>query len=97
MATDIEAKIPVLFFQEGKKVIAYSPALDLSSCGDTEQQARKRFAEAAVIFFTETHRMGTTEEVLEECGWHKTPNQHAWSPPTYRSCTEELIKIPAGV
>jgi len=97
MAANIEAKIPVLFFQEGKKVIAYSPALDLSSCGDTEQQARKRFGEAAVIFLTEIHKMGTVEEVLEEYGWHKVPNQHTWSPPIYRSCTEELIKIPAGV
>jgi hypothetical protein len=42
----VEAKIPVLFFQEGKKVVAYSPALDLSTCGNTEQQARKRFGEA---------------------------------------------------
>ena len=96
MDTNIETKIPVLFFQEGKKVIAYSPALDLSSCGDTEQQARKRFAEAAVIFLKEIHKMGTMEEVLEECGWHKLPNQRKWSPPIYRSCTEELVKIPAG-
>jgi len=97
MATHIEAKIPVLCFQEGNKVVAYSPALDLSSCGNTEQQARKRFAEAAVIFLTEIRKMGTIEEVLEECGWQKIPNQHTWSPPTYKSCTEELVKIPAGV
>ena len=93
----IEAKIPVLFFQEGKKVIAYSPALDLSSCGDTEQQARKRFGEAASIFLSEIHKMGTIEEVLEECGWHKIPNQNTWAPPVYKSCTEESVKIPAGV
>jgi hypothetical protein len=93
----IEAKIPVLFFQEGKKVIAYSPALDLSSCGDTEQQARKRFAEAALIFLSEIHKMGTMEEVLEECGWHKVPDQNTWAPPVYKSCTEESVKIPAGV
>lgn len=95
MAIQIEAKVPVLFFQEGNRVIAYSPALDLSTCGNTEQQARKRFAEAAVIFLTEIQRMGTIEEVLEECGWHKVPHQHTWSPPTYKSCTEELVKIPA--
>lgn len=93
----IEAKIPVLFFQEGKKVVAYSPALDLSSCGDTEQQARKRFGEAALIFLSEIHKMGTLKEVLEECGWHKIPNQHKWEPPVYKSCTEESVKIPAGV
>jgi len=96
-ASIVEAKIPVLFFQEGKKVVAYSPALDLSSCGDSEEQARKRFDEAARIFLTEIARMGTIEEVLEECGWHKAPGRHAWSPPVYRSCTEEPIKIPVGV
>jgi len=61
----IEAKIPVLFFKEDKKVIAYSPALDLSTCGDTEKQARKRFAEAVDIFITEIHKMGTVEDVLK--------------------------------
>jgi hypothetical protein len=93
----IEAKIPVLFFQEGKKVVAYSPALDLSSCGDTEEQARKRFAEAAFIFLSEIHKMGTIGEVLEECGWHKVPDQNTWAPPVYKSCTEESVKIPVGV
>ena len=84
----IEAKIPVLFFQEGKKVVAYSLALDLSTCGDTEKRARKRFAEAALIFITEIHKMGTTEEVLEDCGWHKVPNQDTWTPPIYKSCID---------
>jgi hypothetical protein len=96
MITHIEAKIPVLTFQEGHKIVAYSPALDLSSYGDTEQQARKRFAEVAMIFLNEIRRMGTMEEVLEECGWHKVPDQHTWSPPIYKSCTEELVKIPSG-
>lgn len=97
MARHIEAKIPVVFFEEGNKVVAYSPSLDISSCGDTEQHARKRFAEAVAIFFDEIEKMGTTEEVLEECGWCKVANQRTWSPPVYKSTTEELIKIPAGV
>lgn len=63
MATYIEARIPVIFFEEGNRVVAYSPALDLSSCGNTEQHARKRFAEATTIFFDEIRRMGTMEEV----------------------------------
>ncbi len=68
MSKHIVNKIPVLFFQEGKKIVAYSPALDLSTYGDTEAQARKRFAEAATIFLSEIHDMGTAKEVLEECG-----------------------------
>lgn len=95
MAFSIEAKIPVLFFQEGKRVVAYSPALDLSTCGDTEKQASKRFAEAVMIFITEVHKMGTLDDVLEECGWRRIPEQNTWSPPIYKS-VEESVKIPVG-
>jgi len=90
---DIEAKIPVLFFEEGNKVIAYSPAFDLSSCGDTEEKARSRFAEAVTIFLGEITKMGTLNEVLEECGWRKVPKKHGWYPPVYKA-TEEAISIP---
>lgn len=96
MANHIDVKIPVIIFREGNKVVAYSPALDLSSCGDTEQHARQKFTEAASIFFAEIHKMGTTEEVLEECGWCKMPDKGKWSPPAYQA-TEELVKIPTGV
>ena len=91
---DIDVKIPVLFFEEGNKVIAYSPAFDLSSCGDTEEKARSRFAEAVTIFLGEITKMGTLDEVLEECGWRKVPKKHEWYPPVYKACTEELISIP---
>jgi len=90
----IETKIPVLFFEEGNKVIAYSPALDLSSCGDTEEQARKRLAEAVAIFLNEIAAMGTLSEVLEECGWCEAPEKHRWSPPVYKICRDEPVRIP---
>ncbi len=90
---DIDVKIPVLFFEEGNKVIAYSPVFDLSSCGDTEEKARSRFAEAVAIFLGEIARMGTLSEVLEECGWRKVPKKHGWYPPVYKT-TEEAISIP---
>lgn len=92
----VEAKIPVLFFEEGKKVIAYSPALDLSSCGDSEEQARQRFAEAAMIFLDEIEAMGTLSEILEEYGWHKAPGKDKWLPPVYKGSTEEAVRIPVG-
>jgi len=55
----IEVQIPVNIFEEAGKFVVYSPAIDLSSCGDSESKARKRFAEAAAIFFEELARMGT--------------------------------------
>ena len=96
ISNNFEARIPVLFFEEGDKIVAYSPALDLSTFGKTEEQARKRFAEASMLFITEIMEMGTIDEVLEECGWHRMTSKHAWVPPIYRKCEEELVQIPAG-
>ena len=93
---DIEAKISVLFFEERNKVIAYSPAFDLSSCGDTEEQAREKFTEAVAIFLNEITTMGTLSEVLEEYGWHKAPDKDRWFPPVYKGSSEEAVRIPVG-
>lgn len=93
----IQTKIPVVFFAEGEKIIAYSPALDLSTCGDTEEQARKRFAEATTLFFDEIVKMGTAEEVLTECGWYRLCSGKTWQPPVLKSYSEEVVQIPEGV
>lgn len=91
----IEAKLGVIFFREGKKFIAYSPAIDLSSCGDTFAQAKKRFNEAVNIFFEETVKMGTLEDVFRDCGWQKIfrPQKH-WVPPAIIGQTEQEVNFP---
>jgi hypothetical protein len=91
----IEAQIPVLFFEEGGQVIAYSPVFDLSTCGDTEEKARSRFTEALRIFLSEISAMGTLDDVLEECGWRKVATGQGWHPPVYKT-TQEAVKIPVG-
>jgi len=62
----IKAELPVIIFKEGKKFVACSPALDLSTCANTFEQARRRFAEAVDIFFQEILKMGTLEDVLNQ-------------------------------
>ncbi len=93
----IDTKIPVIIFEEGSKIIAYSPAIDISTYGNTEEQARKRFIEAASIFFTELIKMGTVDDVLAECGWQKVAPQTTWAPPVYRHIVQESVPIPLGV
>jgi len=93
---NILTRIPVIYFAEGDRIVAYSPALDLSTCGVNEQQAHQRFTEAVSVFFKELNDMGTLEEVLEECGWRKN-RKHGWSPPAFKSYSEEVIRIPLGV
>ena len=56
--------LTVSFLKEGKQFVAYSPALDFSTCGKTLEEARRRFAEAAFLFIQELHRKGTAQEVL---------------------------------
>jgi len=92
----IKTKLGVIFFKEGKKFIAYSPALDLSTYGNTFAEAKKRFAEAVEVFLEETIKMGTLEDVLKDCGWQKVsyPQRH-WVPPAMVGQTEQEVKIPA--
>ena len=93
----IETNIPVSFYKEGSQFIAYCPALDISTCGDTFEEAKKNFAELFDIFLSETIKLGTLEEVLLECGWKKvTRPKLQWKPPVRKFITEtvEHFKLP---
>lgn len=58
--------------------IAYAPALSLSTCGHTFEEAKKNFAEAVNIFFEECLEHDTLEKALEQCGWTQGKE---WTPP----------------
>ena len=92
-----KAKLPLLFFREGKAVIAYCPSLNLSTCGKTLPQAQRRFSEALDLFIGDCVERGTLEEVLEECGWRRlTRPQPHWEPPSFlaQRLQEATIPIP---
>ena len=76
----MQVNLPVSFLKEGAYYVAYTPALDLSSCGKTLKEAEKMFAEAVQLFFEELERMGTTDEVLSQLGWKKVKRE--WRSPT---------------
>jgi predicted RNase H-like HicB family nuclease len=87
----IKGGLPLCFMKEGKSYIAFSPALDLSTCGRTFEEAKSNFTEALEIFLEECLSMGTLNEVLESCGWVKSRNKE-WTPPAYIG--EERIELP---
>lgn len=91
----IITEVPVTIFKEGNKYIAYTPALDISTFGNTFEQARSRFIELVQSFLEETLEMGTLDEVLQECGWQKVekPQKH-WIPPHIIAQVQEEIKVP---
>jgi predicted RNase H-like HicB family nuclease len=90
----VMVNLPVSFLQEENKFIAYTPALDLSTCGDTFEKAKKRFEEILQIFIDEAYKMGTLEEVLQDCGWRKARFPRRWIPPITVGQPEHTIEIP---
>lgn len=45
------------------------PELDISSCGDTEADARRNIADAVSGFIETAKQTGTLREILEEAGY----------------------------
>jgi hypothetical protein len=68
----------VQVWKEGTAYIAFSPELDVSSCGVSARQAKSRLREAAALFLEEAARLGTLADILAEAGFEKRGN-------TYRS------------
>ncbi len=90
----IPKTIPLLIMKEKELYVAFSPALELSTCGKTVQEARQNFTEALGLFFEECLRMRTLDQVLESCGWVKDRDK-GWVPPTFIG--EENITLPVSI
>jgi predicted RNase H-like HicB family nuclease len=81
-------------FREKDVWVAYCRELDLSSCGDTFEQARQNLNEAIEGFFEACIKAGTLDQALAELGWKcRTPDNHLvecselnipkWTPPAF--------------
>lgn len=71
--------IPVVYFEEGSVIIAHCIPLDVSSCGNDLEEARRNIRDAVAGFIETCEEMGTLEEVLEESGFVKQGEN--WIPP----------------
>ena len=63
-------------FREGDVYVGLSPDLDVSSFGDTPQDAADSLQEAIEAFLEGCEYLGTLDEVLEESGFEK--GKDAW-------------------
>ena len=89
MKTFAKITLTVNILKQAGRYIAYSPALDLSTSGKTEKEAKKRFGEASFLFIEELEKGGTLHEVLRELGWRRAHKQ--WSPP--KIVSQEVIGV----
>ena len=78
-------------FKEGKMFVAYVPELDLSSCGATDEDARKNIRDAIRGFLETCAEMGTLAEILEEAGYQRTGD--AWRAPEFVSLDRLTLSV----
>jgi hypothetical protein len=90
----IEGKVPVIFFKDDRVIVAYSPALDLSSCGSSIPEAKKHFEECLRIYLEETIKHGTLEKDLLNLGWKSNPKKYGFfpSPGRYKPEPANVLK-----
>lgn len=100
----IKVGVEVLLGKEDEYFVTYCPALELSSYGITEEEARKNFDAELEIFLEETERRGTLEKILLKLGWslshHPEPTYIPPRAPQYSHLTnqsrtfKETISLP---
>lgn len=90
----LNLKVPISIFKEAGSFVVFCPVLDVTGVGRTQKQAQRRFQEAVEIFFEETLKRGTTEEVLIDLGWQRV--KKIWEPPLEVSHKLGAIQIPVA-
>lgn len=65
----VEVTLPLLVWKEEDQFVAFTPALDLSSCGESQDTAVRNFSEAVDLFFETAVERNTLQDLLESLGW----------------------------
>jgi predicted RNase H-like HicB family nuclease len=73
----------VHIFKEGDTYVAYVPSLDVSSCGATDDEARRNIRDAVRGFLASSSDLGTLDEILEEAGYERRGEE--WVAPEFVS------------
>ncbi len=83
----------VQIWQEGEAYVAHAHPLDVMSCGDTPEDARRNLEEAMRLFIKVAAERGTLEEILREAGY--TLTDHHWIAPPILSSERTSLSLSA--
>ena len=78
-------------FKEGDTFVAHAPKLDVSTCGATDEEARRNIREAVHAFLEAARRMGTLREILEESGYRLVADE--WRGPEFVSVDRLITSL----
>jgi predicted RNase H-like HicB family nuclease len=84
----------VIVFQEGKTYVAYCPELDLSSCGQDVENAKRNLRTAVGLFIQEAQKLGTLEDILKEGGYQRD-SSGGWRSPRILATERMSVASPA--
>ena len=87
-----DIRYSVHIFKEGDMYVAHVPELDVSSCGATDDEARKSIREAVQAFLEASARMGTLDEILDEAGYAREGER--WRAPEFVSLDRMVASVP---
>jgi predicted RNase H-like HicB family nuclease len=73
----------VHIFKERASYVAYVPALDVSRCGASGDEARRNIRDAVRGFLASTADLGTLDEILQEAGYERDGDR--WRAPEFVS------------
>lgn len=77
----IELQLNVLVFQEGDYYVAYCPSLNLSSYGDSVEDAKTGFDEVMEAYLEECKDNGSLRDDLVKNGWTFNIQNHKKAEP----------------
>lgn len=78
-------------FREAGVYVAHAAELDLSSCGDTPDDAQENIKIAVRAFLQTAEEHGTLETVLEESGY--THEENGWLAPEFVSMDHVSVDL----
>ncbi|MDO8136527.1 MAG: type II toxin-antitoxin system HicB family antitoxin [Candidatus Brocadiales bacterium] len=83
---NIHLEYRVEVFEEDGQYVALCPELNVSSFGDSVEEAKRALQEAVALFLEECESMGTLHEVLSEAGFTPDPDQ-----PSHWRCRKPVL------
>jgi predicted RNase H-like HicB family nuclease len=86
-----ELVITVHIFKEGRTYVAYVPELDVSSCGESADEARTNIQDAVEGFLETSRDLGTLDEILQEAGYRR--KGVAWQPPEFVALDRMTVRL----
>lgn len=93
LSIEMHLRVPIKVKTYKRYVVAYCPALDVCSQGDSEKSAKKALGEALLAFLTSCLERGVLDEVLKGCGF-KAVNKPKKRPAKSIASPDDYLNIP---